>query len=201
MQVLLDGIFKGGGKDLQVRAKLEQEAQEKGSEALYIKLTKVDMEAARKIHPQDRRRIIRALEVHETINQPISQAQKSREGLWGKYAIRIFALTRERAELYERINRRVDEMMAAGLIEEIKKLSRKELSLTAARVIGVKEVDGYLKGEYDIERAKYLIKLNTRHLAKRQMTWFRKDKRLEWIMIGENDSPETIADQIARHYA
>lgn len=196
MQVLLDGIFKGGGKDPQVRAELEQEAEAKGNEALYTKLKKVDPAAALKIHPSDRRRLIRALEVFATTRQPISQAQKSREGLWGKYDIRIFALNRARAELYARINQRVEEMLAAGLVDEIKKLGKYQLSLTAGRIIGVKEIDGYLKGEYDIERAKYLIQLNTRHLAKRQLTWFRKDQRLEWILTGETDSPETVAGKI-----
>ena len=197
MQVLLDGIFPGGGKDPQVRARLEEEAEDKGNEALYAKLKKIDPATALKIHPSDRRRMIRALEVYETTRQPISVAQKSREGLWGKYAIRIFALNRERSELYTRINRRVEEMLDAGLVDEIKKLKKYKLSLTASRIIGVKEIDGYLQGEYDIERAKYLIQLNTRHLAKRQMTWFRKDKRLEWIMIGEDDSPKMVAGKIS----
>jgi tRNA dimethylallyltransferase len=196
MQILLDGIFKGGAKDPKVRAELEKEAQEKGNEALYAKLGKVDPAAAAKIHPQDRRRLIRALEVYATMRQPISTAQKSREGLWGKFDIRIFALNRLRAELYARINQRVDAMLKEGLIEEMAPLDPQKLSLTASRIIGVKEIDGYRKGEYDIERARYLIQLNTRHLAKRQLTWFRKDKRLEWITLEEHEPPEAAADKI-----
>ena len=196
MQVLLDGIFPGGGKDSQVRAKLEEEAKEKGDGALYTKLQRVDPDAAAKIHPRDQRRIIRALEVYETTRQPMSQIKKSREGLWGKYDIRIFALNRNRAELYNRINRRVDDMLAKGLVKEIEKLDAEKLSLTAQRIIGVDDILGYLKGEHDMERAQYLIQLNSRHLAKRQLTWFRKDKRLEWLMVAEHDTAPDIAKKI-----
>ena len=120
----------------------------------------------------------------------------AREGLWGKYDIRIFALNRNRAELYNRINRRVDDMLAKGFVKEIEKLDAEKLSLTAQRIIGVDDILGYLKGEHDMERAQYLIQLNSRHLAKRQLTWFRKDKRLEWLMVAEHDTAPDIAKKI-----
>ena len=192
MSVLLDGIFEGGAKDLNLRKKLETEAQEKGSEYLHRKLLEVDFTAAQRIHPNDQKRIIRALEVFEGRQKTISSLQKKRSGLWGKFNIKIFALNRRREELYELINQRVEDMFTGGIIEEIKKLSKMNLSKTAQGVIGIKEVQGFLNGDYDIERAKYLLKLNTRRYAKRQLTWFRKDKRLKWIMI----EPENFISKI-----
>jgi tRNA dimethylallyltransferase len=198
MQILLDGIFPGGQKDVRLRQLLEQEADEKGKDVLYARLQEVDPAAAAKIHPSDQRRTIRALEVYETTRQPMSEVKQSRQGLWGKYDIQIFALNRNRAELYERINSRVDEMLAAGLVKEIEGLDFEQLSITARRIIGVEEIYGYLKGEYELERAKYLIQLHSRHLAKRQLTWFRKDKRLQWIMVDENDPAQDVAQKIQK---
>ena len=92
--------------------------------------------------------------------------------------IQLFALNRPRQELYQRVEARIEDMFARGLVEEIKQVSGLPLSTTAQKLIGIPEVMGYLKGEYDLERAKYLMKLNTRHYVKRQLTWFRRDKRL-----------------------
>ena len=198
MQILLDGIFPGGGKNEEVRRQLEEEAAAKGKDALYTRLKEIDPAAALKIHPGDQRRIIRALEVYETTRQPMSHVKTSRQGWWGKYDIQIFALNRDRIKLYDRINKRVEEMLAAGLVDEIKNLNVKMLSITAGRIIGVAEINGYLTGEYDLQRAKYLIQLNTRHLAKRQLTWFRKDKRLQWVMVEEDESAAETAKKIKK---
>ena len=120
--------------------------------------------------------------------QPLSQLQQKREGLWGKILIKIFALDRPREELYQRVEARVEEMFTKGLVEEIKQASALPLSMTARKLIGIPEVMGYLKGEHDLERAKYLMKLNTRHYVKRQLTWFRRDMRLTWIDIASDQS-------------
>lgn len=189
MQILLDGIFEGKAKKNDgLREELRRKAQEKGVSFLYAALKKKDPQAVLKIHPNDLRRIMRALEVLALENKPISELQKKREGLWGKYEIPLFGLNRDRGELYERIDSRVEKMFNAGIVEEIKKLNACKWSPTADRIIGVREVQGYLKGEYDLERAKYLMKLNTRHLAKRQLTWFRKEKRIRWIMLNSQQS-------------
>ena len=111
--------------------------------------------------------------------------------------IKIFALNRPRQELYQRVEARVEEMFAKGLVEEIKQVSALPLSVTARKIIGIPEVMGYLKGEYDLERAKYLMKLHTRHYVKRQLTWFRRDKRLTWIDIASDQSAVQVADIIA----
>ncbi len=196
MQVLLDGIFESGPKNLKLRQELEQKAVEKGNDYLYEELKMVDPQAAAKIHPHDTRRIIRALEVFLSDKKPISELQKEREGLWGKFDIAVFALNCPRENLYARINERVDKMFTKGLVKEVQRLSHLPLSQTARNLIGVKEVLGFLNAEYGLERAQYLMKLNTRHFAKRQLTWFRKDKRLKWIMLVKDDTPATVTNKI-----
>ncbi len=196
MSVLLDGIFKGKKTDPRRRAKFTKIAEEKGNAFLYEELMNADPAAALKIHPNDRRRMMRALEVLESHQQPISELQKKREGLWGKYGIKIFALTRNRNELYQLIDRRVDQMFEAGLVQEVGALKRLPLSLTAQKIIGVKEIFGYLNGEYNLETAQDLLKMHTRRYAKRQWTWFRKDKRLHWMTVGSHDRPWGIAERI-----
>jgi tRNA dimethylallyltransferase len=196
MSVLLDGIFEEAACDAAVREALAQEADEKGEAFLYSKLKEADPPAAARIHPHDRRRIIRALEVFNVSKAPISQLQKKRRGLWGQHDIKIIALDRERAELYARIDERVESMFKEGLSDEIRALAKRRWSRTAEKIIGVRELKGYFSGEYDLERAKSLIKLNTRRYAKRQLTWFRRDKRLCWIMIPDGEGPLKTATRI-----
>ena len=177
MQVLLDGIFKGTSKDEALRLRLLKEKPEN----LYQRLKDIDPKAALKIHANDTKRIVRALEVWEKEGQAISQLQSKRQGLWGNYDIFIFGLTRDREQLYGMINQRVEDMFKEGLVDEVKKISSLRLSQTAERIIGVREVEGYLKGKYDLNHAKELMKMNTRRYAKRQGTWFKKEKRIEWF--------------------
>ncbi|MDE2027932.1 MAG: tRNA (adenosine(37)-N6)-dimethylallyltransferase MiaA [Candidatus Omnitrophica bacterium] len=196
MSVLLDGIFEGPDvpKDLKEKLGLELEAQ--GAAALHARLKGLDPQAAAKIHPNDPQRIIRALAVALSSGEPISRLQSKRQGLWASMPIKIFALNRPRAELYRRVEERVEAMFAQGLVEEVKKVSALPLSTTAAKLIGIPEVGGYLKGEYDLARAKYLMKLHTRHYVKRQLTWFRGDNRLTWINIEADQSAQEVADVI-----
>ena len=196
MTALLDGIFEGKSKDQKFRDESEAHVREKGSEALYQQLRTMDPEAAVKIHPHDTRRIIRALEVNTIEKQPLSKINSKRQGLWGNHDIVIFALNRKRDALYASINTRVEEMFKAGIVEEVKTIRKESLSLTVKQLIGIKEILGFLDDDYDLPRAAYLIKLHTRHLAKRQLTWFRKDKRLNWIMIDEADSLRDVAQKL-----
>jgi len=196
IKVLLDGIFEQDSEDPHVRQQLESEAADKGLPVLYDQLMKIDPAAAQKIHPHDHRRIVRALEVHRVTGRKISQLQAETKGLWQEQSVRFFGLTMEREKLYQKIDARVDEMFAQGLVEEIKGLSGLELSRTASQIIGIPEVRGFLNGEYDEERARDLMKLNTRHYAKRQMTWFRKEKRIEWIEVEERGGVEDAATEI-----
>ena len=196
MQILLDGIFEGGSKNEALRKDLEGQARQQGNEYLYGKLKEMDPQAALKIHPNDLRRIIRALEIGMTKNKPISQLQKDRQGLWGKYEITLFVLNRQRQELYDRINARVEQMFDEGIVDEVRSVEEDRWGKMAKKIIGIEEVQGYLRGEYDLGEAKERIKLNTRHLAKRQLTWFRREKRLQWITINSKDTVESIVDEM-----
>ena len=200
MSVLLDGIFEGTVTEEDLREELGGELSAKGPVFLHERLKALDPQAAAKIHPNDPQRIIRALEVVISTGQPLSQLQPKREGLWGKMPVTIFALNRPRQELYLRVEARVDDMFTRGLVEEIKQVSALPLSITARKIIGIPEVMGYLKGDHDLSRAKYLMKLHTRHYVKRQLTWFRRDKRITWIDIASNQSAADIADSIVRTY-
>ena len=196
MSVLLDGIFEKDAGNEALRQELAQQASSQGLAALHERLEALDPQAAGKIHPHDPHRIIRALEVVLSTGEPMSLLQQKRLGVWNQMPVKAFALMRPREELYQRIEARVEEMFARGLVEEIRKVSQKPLSRTARMIIGIPEVTGYLKGEYDLTRAKYLMKLNSRHYAKRQLTWFRRDKRLKWINITSGQSAQQIADII-----
>ncbi len=186
MSVLIDGIFEIKTQDKALRKKLYKQAQLKGSNYLYSRLKKVDPEAAVKIHPNDTKRIIRALEVFEITGKPISELQRLRKGLSENYDIVIFGLNMDRKKLYIKIDERVDKMFRKGLVCEVKKLLKSKLSKTASCAIGIKELKGYFDGMYDLAAAKRLIKRNTRNYAKRQLTWFRKDKRIKWIEAGKD---------------
>jgi len=193
MQILLDGIFKGGVKNEALRRGLKEQANQQGNQFLYDKLKEADPQAASKIHPNDIRRVIRALEVFMGEKMPISQLREDRQGLWGKFDISLFALDRQRPELYDRINARVERMFERGIIDEIKRVEEDQWGKTAKMIIGVQEIQGFLRGEYDLEETKQKIKLNTRRLAKRQLTWFRQEKRLTWVTVGPEDTAESVA--------
>jgi len=198
MSVLLDGLFSEGKQDLRLREVLKKEADTFGNEYLYERLKKVDQEAAVKIHPNDLRRIIRALEVFEITKTPISKLQKQRQGLWEKAVVKLFCLNRPREELYTRIDSRVENMFKQNAVEEVKNLLGHNLSKTAAAVIGIKEIKGFLNGDYGLVEAKRLMQQNSRRYAKRQLTWFRKDKRLQWLEIKATEKPEETAERILK---
>ena len=125
-------------------------------------------------------RIIRALEVWTKPKKPISQWQKQRQGISNEYNLEIYCLYQPRKKLYSRINQRVEQMFRKGLVDEVAKLLKNGLSKTASCAIGIKEIKGYLEGKYNLDETKDLIKRHTRQYAKRQLTWFRKDKRIRW---------------------
>jgi len=225
MSVLVNGIFKGKTEDKALRRKLYKLADKFGKLYLYEKLKAVDSPAAAKIHPNDTRRIVRALEVFGATGKPISQLQKTRKGLSSEYDLEMFCLDMPRQQLYQRIDERVDKMFRQGLVKEAKrllgfdeilrpfgpqddpsgkcrnkKLPRGQLSKTAACAIGIRELKGYFDGLYNLEEAKRLIKRNTRLYAKRQLTWFRKDKRISWIKIDAQDKPKEITERLWREF-
>jgi tRNA dimethylallyltransferase len=194
---LTDGLFEEEIKSKKVRKSLNNKLKLKGKEFLYNELKKVDKTSADKITPEDTRKVIRALEINYVSGKKISELQKKNAEI-NFETIRI-GLLLDREYLYKRINERVDLMLKDGLIEEVKSLAaggydyRKNNSLNT---VGIKEVYKYFEGEYDYDEMVRLIKQNSRRYAKRQMTWFRKDKRINWIEVKEENSIEDIAGNI-----
>jgi tRNA dimethylallyltransferase len=183
LRALVQGLFTGPGKSPDVRKRLETEAQKNGLSVLYGRLREVDSDATRWIHPNDRYRIIRALEVFELTGKGISRWQKEHGFAESAFEVLKIGLNRERQELYELINRRCDEMIAGGLVDEVKGLVAKgyRLDLPALQSVGYRQVGLYLRGELSLDAAVILIKRDTRHLAKRQLTWFRADQEIGWF--------------------
>lgn len=191
MQALLDGLFFSPAKDLRLRRKLQAQAQKYGSRRLYAKLKKIDPVAARAIHPNDGRRIIRALEVYSLTGKTISQLKLgSSGGIFGLYPTRIFCLFyKNRNLLYFRINARVGQMFKRGLVAEVKKLLSRNLSMTARQALGIKQVQRFLQGNCSLKEAKEQLKTDTRRYAKRQLSWFRRDKRIKWVALDSHKTP------------
>ncbi len=196
VKALLDGLFAGPGRNDYLRADLERRARDEGSQVLHAELMRLDKTAGQKISPNDLRRIVRALEVFYAGGVPISQKKQEARGLWGELPITIFGLRLKRDVLYARINRRTEQMFEAGAVDEVTSLLALPLSLTAQKIIGVKEIKSYLDGTTTENEAKELMKKNTRNYAKRQMTWFNKDKRVNWIDV-DNLTPEDTARKIS----
>ena len=173
--------------DLEYRQQLEQEAKEKGLEELYNKAIQIDAEAMKKISPNDRKRIFRVLEIyHSTGKTKTEQEIESREKE-NPYEYIVFAINMDREKLYERINKRVDIMIENGLVDEVKSLINKYDELpTAIQGLGYKEVVSYLNNEITYEEMIEKIKQETRRYAKRQLTWFRRNKQIIWLDGLEN---------------
>lgn len=181
------------------RDELQQMALRLGNEHLYRLLTEVDPISASKIHPNDTRRLIRALEVFYSHGKPLSDYQYNSDELEPKYRLAYYGLTLDREMLYKRIEHRVDVMISRGLVDEVKELIEMGYGLhnTSMQAIGYKEIVEYLSGHINLEAAVEKIKLNTRRFAKRQLTWFRRDKRIIWKNVESGKSVEEIANEIA----
>ncbi len=179
VKAVINGLFPSAEKDQKFRKKQETLAKKYGKAYLYKKLKKIDPERAGKIHPNDLRRIIRALEIYHTEKKRPSELNRGTEPL--KHDFKIFGIQPDRNQLYKNIDDRVEEMFKKGIVNEVRRLSKKKLSMTAGKALGYSEVLGYLKGKYSLEEAKELLKKNTRHFAKRQLTWFRPDHRITWL--------------------
>ena len=196
MKVLIDGLFPSPKPDLRLRKRLKKEAEFKEKEYLYKRLKRIDPETAGMLHPNDTRRIIRALEVYFKTGIPMSELKKKTKGLKKNYNIKIFCLNRPREKLYDRINKRIDRMFKQGIIGECKRLKNKRLSLSASQILGCKEIFAYLDKKCTKQEAKQILKRNTRRFAKRQLSWFRNEPGISWIDINNNEGPKEIAERI-----
>ena len=179
--------------DPELRHQLEREATEAGKDKLYQELVKIDPVAAQKIDPRNVRRTIRALEVYRTTKTPFSQLQYKQSPLSD---ILIIGLTTDRAELYRRIDLRVDEMMKRGLVAEVKNLADMgyDFNLPAMSGIGYKQISMFLRSEITLEAAIEQIKFETHRFVRHQYAWFRlKDDRINWFDVQTRTEPEIIA--------
>jgi tRNA dimethylallyltransferase len=183
IKALSHGLFVGPGKDAEIRNGLEEEAKVKGLGYLYERLKEIDPEATSWIHPNDRQRIIRALEVFALTGKRLSQWQGDHRFGESPFEILRIGLNRDREELYELINRRCEEMVASGLVEEVGWLTDKGYGadLNPMQSVGYYQIGLYLRGEMSLEESLSLMKQDTRRLAKRQLTWFRADKEIRWF--------------------
>jgi tRNA dimethylallyltransferase len=184
--------------DWELRESLKKEALEKGNEYLHNKLKEVDPEAAKKIHMNNVKRVIRAIEVYTYTKKTITSHQEESRRNPSKYNFLVFGLTMDREKLYERINKRVDLMMEKGLVDEVNKLVEMgyDKSTIAMQGIGYKEILSYLRGEITLDEAVYVLKRDTRHYAKRQLTWFRRMKNVTWINMDQFDNVHEILKNI-----
>ena len=196
--LLYDIDFTENDGDESYRRRLEQKASdEEGASELYEMLTTVDPKAAREIHPRNLKRIIRALEFHHQTGKKISEHNETQRQKSSPYNYAYFVLTDERGRLYERIDRRVDLMMEQGLLDEVRYLKERGVrkDSTAMQGLGYKELYAYLEGEYPLDEAVRIIKRDTRHFAKRQLTWFKRERDVIWAdksVIGQEE--ENLAD-------
>lgn len=181
--LLYDIDFDENEKEDACRKELEAYAREHGAEALHEKLALVDPASAEMIHPNNIKRVIRALEFYEQTGKRISEHNETQRQRESPYAFAYFVLTDDRAHLYERINRRVDQMIEEGLVNEVQALKDKDYTkqLVSMQGLGYKEILDYLDGNCTLEEAIYTIKRDTRHFAKRQLTWFKRERDVIWI--------------------
>lgn len=181
--LLYDIDFDENEKEDACRKELEAYAKEHGAEALHEKLAFVDPASAEMIHPNNIKRVIRALEFYEQTGKRISEHNETQRQRESPYAFAYFVLTDDRAHLYERINRRVDQMIEEGLVNEVQALKDKGYTkqLVSMQGLGYKEILDYLDGNCTLEEAIYTIKRDTRHFAKRQLTWFKRERDVIWI--------------------
>lgn len=197
-KALIDGLFPSPEADMIFRRKMQLFASRYGSERLWERLSKIDPSAASTIHPNDVRRMIRALEIYHSTGRTMTELKSATRGLRDIYDIRIYSITMPRDDIYARIDERVEKMFEDGLLREVGKLKKARLSKTARAAIGYEEVSGYLNGSHDLATAKSTMKMNTRHFAKRQLTWFRADPRIRWFDMSRMSEREVVARMAKR---
>jgi tRNA dimethylallyltransferase len=198
VKALSEGLFEGPGADPTIRARLIATAEREGRHTLYEQLQRVDPTAAERIHPNDLRRIVRALEVFELTGRPISALQEQWDPDRTKYECAFIGLRREREDQAHRINERVRRMIAEGLVDEVRSLlaEAKPLSTAARQALGYAEIIQHLEGRCTLAEAVEMVKINTRQFAKAQRTWFKRFARVEWIDLAPDADVANLADSL-----
>jgi tRNA dimethylallyltransferase len=183
--IVYDIDFQETDADIDYRNELEQLANEKGNTFIHNMLREVDEVSANKIHENNVKRVIRALEFYKQTGTPISKHNEEEQKKSPPYNLLFYVLNMDRAVLYERIDKRVDIMINEGLVEEVKKLKDLGYSkdLVSMKGLGYKEIIDYLDGKFSLEESIYILKRDTRHFAKRQLTWFKREKEAIWLNV------------------
>lgn len=199
--LLFDLDFSVMPKQNDLRKTLEEEALRYGVEHVHNKLAQLDPGAASRIHPNNLKKVIRAIEVITTSGEGIGDFKTSFVKT-GDYDSILICLTRDREELYQRIDLRVDQLFQAGLVAEVQSLLDMGLSVEniSMKGIGYKEVIGFLAGEYPLEEAIRLVKRNTRHYAKRQLTWFRRYENVLWLNLSEYQTQQAAVEAMVMEF-
>ncbi|WP_313580513.1 tRNA (adenosine(37)-N6)-dimethylallyltransferase MiaA [Lacrimispora sp.] len=194
--LLYDIDFTENGEDTSIRMELEKLGQERGAEFLHNLLRDIDPDSANEIHENNMKRVIRAIEYYRQTGERISEHNKREKQKKSPYDFLYYVVNTERARLYERIDRRVDLMLEQGLVEEVMHL--KDMGLTRDMVsmqgLGYKEILDYLQEKYTLEEAVYVLKRDTRHFAKRQITWFKRERDVRWLDLPDfnNDLDQVL---------
>lgn len=196
--VLYDIDFTSTPTDCSYRTELELLLQEHGSEYLHDILKEVDPESAKAIHPNNSKRVIRALEFIKQTGTRISEHNEEQRDRQSPYQYCYFVLNKDRAKLYESINQRVDIMLKEGLVEEVAALRQQgyHRDLVSMQGLGYKEIYAYLEGECTLEEAIYILKRDTRHFAKRQITWFKRERDVIWVNKDDFPTNDALLDFI-----
>lgn len=193
LRLLVNGICEAPAQDPEFRSKLEDEITSIGLGALHDRLQEIDPESALGIHPNDRTRIVRALEIYELTGTPASEFRKMHGYSDERYDALKIGLNIDREELYRRINERIDGMIEAGLIDEVKDLvERHGPDAQGLRAVGYREFVRHLQGELTLDEAVDLAKRNSRRFAKRQLTWFRSDDEIQWFQPDQLNKMESL---------
>ena len=192
--LLYDIDFEENDNDMSYREKLQNLADTHGNTFLYDMLAEVDPESAKKIHENNVKRVIRALEFYKKTGMKISEHNETESQKESPYNFEYFVLNDDRQKLYDRIDRRIDIMLEAGLLDEVKLLVSEGYSreLVSMQGLGYKEIIDYIQGRCTLDEAVYTLKRDTRHFAKRQITWFKREKHVTWVDKSEYDSESEI---------
>lgn len=187
--LLYDIDFRENPEGQQIREELEQLAREKGSDYLHAMLAEADPESAQAIHSSNVKRVIRALEYYRQTGEKISEHNEAERQKESPYDFLYYVVNTDRSRLYERIERRVDQMLEQGLVQEVETLKRMgcRRGMVSMQGLGYKEILDYLNGDCTLEEAVYVLKRDTRHFAKRQITWFKRERDVRWLNLPEFD--------------
>jgi len=198
VRTLLKGLCEAPQADPIMRKALRQEAEDQGYDRLYARLVDVDPVIAARLHPRDESKVIRALEVYQLSGRRMSEFQQAHGFAERPFAALMIGLNRDRDVLYRRIEGRIDWQLAHGLIEETKQLLAQgyQRDSAAMKGLGYRQVAEHLAGEYDVAEMVRRFKRDTRHFSKRQMTWFRKEQGIQWLMIEESESVQHTATRV-----